>query len=130
MEIDELTDIVINRAIKIHQDIGPGCFESVYEEILNYELIKAGLDVKRQLILPLKYDTLYFDKGYRLDLLVENQLIIELKVKNPLPAVAFDQLRTHLVLSELRHGLLLNFKESLMKHGIHRVFNNKGRPHL
>jgi GxxExxY protein len=89
MEIDNLTDIVINRAIKIHEDIGPGCFESIYEEILNYELVKAGLSVKRQVLQPLKYDTLYFDKGYRLDMLVEDQLIIELKVKNPLTNCSF-----------------------------------------
>lgn len=130
MEIDDLTDIVINRATKIHKDIGPGCFESIYEEILNYELTKAGLHVKRQVIQPVRYDNLYFDKGYRLDMLVEDRLIIELKVKNPLPPVVFDQLRSYLVLSELKHGMILNFKESLMKYGIHRVFNNKGRLHL
>lgn len=130
MGIDSLTDIVINRAIKIHEDIGPGCFESIYEEILSYELVKAGLDVKRQVIQPVRYKDLYFDKGYRLDMLVESQLIIELKVKNPLPSVAFDQLRSYLALSELKHGMILNFKESLMKHGVHRVFNNNRRLHL
>lgn len=130
MEIDDLTDIVINRAIKIHKDIGPGCFESIYEELLSYELVKAGLDVKRQVLQPVRYEDLYFDKGYRLDMLVEGRLIIELKVKNPLPSVAFDQLRSYLALSELKHGMILNFKESLMKDGVHRIFNNNGRLHL
>lgn len=127
MEINKLTGIVIDCCLKIHSKIGPGCFEKVYEEILYYELIKRGFDVQRQLLLPLIYEELSFRKAYKLDLLVENRLVVELKTVNPLPTVFFDQIRTHLYLTNLKHGLLVNFKVSLMKEGLHRVFNNKGR---
>jgi GxxExxY protein len=127
MEINKLTGIVIDCCLKIHSKIGPGCFEKVYEEILYYELIKRGFDVQRQLLLPLVYEELSFRKAYKLDLLVENKLVVELKTVNPLPTVFFDQIRTHLYLTNLKHGLLVNFKVSLMKEGLHRVFNNRGR---
>jgi GxxExxY protein len=124
MTIDELTGIVIGLCIKIHSRLGPGCFERVYEEILYYELTRLGFDVQRQLLLPIRYKELYIKKGYKLDLLVEKRLILELKSVHPLPAVYFDQLKTHLSLSNIKHGLLLNFKVQLMKEGIYRVFNN------
>jgi len=127
MRIDELTGVVVNVCIKIHSKVGPGCFERVYEEVLYYELTKLGLNVKRQLLLPISYEDLRIEKAYKLDLLVENQLILELKTLYPLPAVSFDQLRTHLSLLNLKYGMLLNFKVSLMKDGIYRVFNNSGR---
>lgn len=127
MLIDELTGIVVDCCIKIHSKIGPGCFEKVYEEILYYELTKKGLNVKRQLLLPINYEELHIEKAYKLDLLVEDRLVLELKTLYPLPSVSFDQVRTHLSLLNLKHGMLLNFKVSLMKDGIHRVFNNQGR---
>ena len=127
MEINILTGIVVDICIKIHSKIGPGCFERVYEEILYYELIKRRLAVKRQISLPISYEELYIRRAYKLDLLVEEKLILELKTLHPLPSVSFDQIRTHLSLSNLKYGMLLNFKVSLMKDGIHRVFNNKGR---
>ena len=130
MLIDELTGIVVDLSIKIHSKIGPGCFERVYEEILYYELIKKGLKVKRQVLLPINYEELYIEKAYKLDLLVEDRLVLELKTLYPLPSVSFDQVRTHLSLLNLKHGMLLNFKVSLMKDGIHRVFNNQGRESL
>ena len=103
MEINILTGIVVDLCIKIHSKIGPGCFERVYEEILYYELTKLGIEVKRQLLLPIDYDELHIERAYKLDLLVEEKLILELKALHPLPTV------------------------SLMKDGIHRVFNNHGR---
>jgi GxxExxY protein len=127
MEIDEITKAVIGVACKIHTKVGPGCLERVYEELMFYELIKLRLQVSRQICLPIQYEGLYIQNAYRLDLLVENQLIVELKVVYPLPPVFFDQVRTHLSLLNLKHGLLLNFKVSHMKEGIHRVFNNQGR---
>ena len=130
MTINQLTGIVVDICIKIHSKIGPGCFERVYEEILYYELTKLGLDVKRQSLLPISYEALYIKRAYKLDLLVEDKLILELKTLYPLPALSFDQIRTHLSLTDLKHGMLLNFKVSLMKDGIHRVFNNKGREKL
>ncbi|MBL7710498.1 MAG: GxxExxY protein [Chitinophagaceae bacterium] len=130
MLIDELTGIVVDCCIKLHSKIGPGCFEKVYEEILYYELTKKGLNVKRQLLLPINYEELHIEKAYKLDLLVEDRLVLELKTLYPLPSVSFDQVRTHLSLLNLKHGMLLNFKVSLMKDGIHRVFNNQGRESL
>jgi len=127
MEIDRLTGIVIDHCVKIHSKIGPGCFERVYEEILYYELNKAGLNVERQLFLPINYKELHIKNAYRLDLLVESKLVLEVKSINPLPMVYFKQIRTQLALSGLKHGLLLNFKEALMREGIHRVFNNFGK---
>ncbi len=130
MLIDELTGIVVDLSIKIHSKIGPGCFERVYEELLYYELIKKGLKVKRQVLLPINYEELHIEKAYKLDLLVDGRLVLELKTLYPLPSVSFDQVRTHLSLLNLKHGMLLNFKVSLMKDGIHRVFNNQGRESL
>lgn len=130
MDINTLTGTVVDICIKIHSKIGPGCFERVYEELLYYELTKSGIAVRRQVLLPIDYEELHIQKGYKLDLLVEEKLILELKTLYPLPAVSFDQIRTHLSLSNLKYGMLLNFKVSLMKDGIHRVFNNKGRESL
>ena len=127
MKINELTGIVIGLCIKIHSKVGPGCFEKVYEEILYYELNKLGIKVDRQLLLPIDYEELTVEKAYKLDLLVEDMLILELKSIHPLPTVYFTQIKTHLALLDLKHGLLLNFKVDLMKDGIYRVFNNFGR---
>jgi len=127
MKINELTGIVVGLCIKIHSKIGPGCFEFVYEELLYYELNKLGFKVDRQLLLPIEYEELTVEKAYKLDLLVEDMLILELKSIHPLPTVYFNQIKTHLGLLNLKHGLLLNFKVELMKDGIYRVFNNFGR---
>jgi GxxExxY protein len=127
MELNQLTGLVVDLCIKIHSRIGPGCFERVYEEVLYYELSKKGIIVKRQILLPIDYEELHIKKGYRLDMLVEEKLILELKTRHPLPPVSFDQIRTHLSLLNLKYGMLLNFKVSLMRDGIHRVFNNHGR---
>ncbi len=130
MEINNLTGIVVDTCIKIHTKVGPGCFENVYEEILYYELVKKGIEVKRQQTLAIIYEDLHINKEYKLDLLVEECQVIELKAQNPLPSVSFDQVRTHLALIDLKYGMLINFKVSLMKQGIHRVFNNRGRENL
>jgi GxxExxY protein len=129
-DINELTEIVIGLCIKIHSKIGPGCFERVYEEILCYELSKLELDVKRQLLLPIKYEELHVKDAYKIDLLIENRLITELKSIHPLPPVYFNQVQTQLSLINLKHGMLINFKVPKMKDGIHRVFNNSGRETL
>ena len=130
IQINELTGIVIDLCIKIHSRIGPGCFERVYEEILYYELTKLGFKVQRQLLLPIHYDELYIKDAYKIDLLVEDKLVLELKSLFPLPPVYFNQIHTHLSLLNLKHGMLINFKVPLMKEGIHRVFNNFGREEL
>lgn len=128
--INELTEVVIGLCIKIHSRIGPGCFEKVYEEILYYELTKLGLLVKRQLLLPVDYEELYIKDAYKIDLLVENRLVLELKSVHPLPLVYFNQVQTQLSLLNLKNGMLINFKVPKMKDGIHRVFNNFGKEEL
>lgn len=126
MEINKLTGIIVDLCIKIHSKIGPGCFERVYEEILYYELTKMGLKIQRQMLLPITYEELNISNAYKLDLLVEDKLVLELKTLDPLPSVYFKQVRTYLSLLNLKYGMLLNFKVELMKDGIHRVFNNFG----
>jgi GxxExxY protein len=128
--INELTSIVVDRCVKIHSKIGPGCFEKVYDEILCYELIKIGLNVDRQVLLPLKWEGICMKNAYKLDLLVENMLVLEQKSVHPLPPVYFKQVKTHLSLMGLKHGMLLNFKVELMKNGIYRVYNNRGAERL
>lgn len=130
MDINKLTGTVVDLCIKIHNRVGPGCFERVYEEVLYYELCKFGFDVKRQLLLPIDWEELHIENAYKLDLLVENKLVIELKSIHPLPSVYFNQLRTQLSLLNLKHGMLVNFKVELMKEGIHRVFNNFGKEEM
>lgn len=127
MNINDLTAVLVDLCIKIHSKIGPGCFEKVYEEILYYELIKLGYRVERQLLLPINWDDLHIKDAYKIDLLIENMLVLELKSVHPLPSVYFNQIRTHLSLLNLKHGMLLNFKVTLMKDGINRVFNNFGK---
>ena len=128
--IDKLTEIIIGRCIKIHSNIGPGCFEKVYEELLYYELSKLNFKVKRQVLLPIQYEELYIKDAYKIDLLVEDKLVLELKSVFPLPPVYFNQVHTQLSLMNLKNGLLINFKVPLMKDGVFRVFNNKGKPEL
>lgn len=130
MEINKLTGIVVDLCIKMHSRIGPGCFERVYEEILYYELIKLGIYTERQVVLPIEYEELVIKDAYKLDLFTERKLVLELKSLHPLPAVYFKQIRTHLSLLNLKHGMLINFKVELMKDGIHRVFNNFGQESL
>ena len=126
MEINNLTGLIVDLCIKIHSKLGPGCFEKVYEEILYYELNKANIICHRQLFLPIQYESLNIENAYKLDLLVENKLVLELKSVASLPSVYFKQLKTQLGLLNLKHGMILNFKVDLMKEGIHRVYNNFG----
>jgi len=130
MDINELTAIVVDLCIKIHRKVGPGCFERVYEEILYYELSKLEIKLERQILLPIDYEELFIKDAFKIDLLLDDKLVIELKSAHPLPPVYFNQIHTYLSLLNLKHGMLINFKVPLMKDGIHRVFNNKGRVSL
>lgn len=121
MTENELSKIVIGLAIKIHKALGPGLLESAYEEVLFYEIEKAGLKVERQKVLPLIYEEVKLDAGYRIDLIVENKLILELKSVESLNNVHLAQLLTYLKLSKCKLGLLINFNEALLKNGIKRV---------
>ena len=124
MNEDELSKIIIGCAIKVHKVLGPGLLESSYEECLHYELIKAGLKVERQKVLPLTYEEITLEVGYRIDLLVENKVIIELKAVSIILDVHFAQILTYLKLSDVKLGLLINFNVSILRDGIKRVVNN------
>ena len=124
MDINQLTGTVLDACIKIHTYIGPGCFEKVYEEALNYELTNRDLYVERQLLLPIQYESLLIEDAYKIDLLIEKKLIIEIKSVEKLNAVHFKQVRTYLKLMKLKNGILLNFNVEWMKEGFQRVFNN------
>ena len=126
MVINFLTGTVVDCSIKIHTAIGPGCFEKVYEEILSYELAKRGVSFIRQVMLPVKYEALKIPDAYKIDLFIEEKLIVEIKCVEYILPVHFKQVNTYLKLSNLKQGMLLNFKVDLMKDGIHRIFNNSG----
>jgi len=123
MRINEISGQIVDAAIKVHSKLGPGMLESVYETVLAYELRKRGLHVQRQLPIPIVYDDVHFDEGFRLDLLVEDQVIIELKSVEEINRVHKKQLLTYLRLYDKRLGLLLNFNVDLMKDGITRIAN-------
>lgn len=124
MTENELSRIVFDCALKVHQSLGPGLLESAYEECLYYELRKTGLNVEKQKPLPLIYKEVKLDVGYRIDIIVENKLIIEIKSVEALNDVHFAQLLTYLKLTNCKLGLLINFNVSLIKNGVKRVVNN------
>jgi len=120
----DITHDVIAAAITIHRKLGPGLLESVYEACLAYELEKAGFRVERQKAVPLVYEAIKLDCGFRADLVVEGKLIVELKCKECLHPVDEAQLLSHLRLLNLPIGLLINFHVVLLKDGIKRMVNN------
>ena len=124
MRENELSELVIGSAIKVHKSLGPGLLESAYQACLYYELTKEGLDVEKEKAIPLVYEEVKLDCGYRLDLIVENRLIIEIKAMSSLTDVHMAQILTYLKLTECKLGLLMNFNEKLIKNGIRRVVNN------
>jgi GxxExxY protein len=121
MELNDLTYKIIGCVYKVHSELGPGLLESTYEVCLEHELLKAGLSVERQKALPVVYDEIKLDAGYRIDLLVNNQVIIELKSVDELAPIHTAQVMTYLKLSGLKLGLLLNFNVKQMKQGIRRI---------
>lgn len=123
MTTNELSKIVFEAGLKIHRTIGPGLLESAYEECLIYELEKKELKVERQLILPLIYEDVIIEKAYRIDVLVEKKLVIELKSVSELNELHFAQLLTYLKLMNCSLGLLINFNVPLFKDGVRRVVN-------
>jgi GxxExxY protein len=119
--LNKITYEIIGSAYKIHTELGPGLLESTYEVCLEYELIKKGYKVERQKSLPVIYDEMELNAGYRIDLLIENAVIIELKAVDAIAPVHRAQLMTYLKLSGLKLGLLINFNVSDMKKGINRI---------
>jgi GxxExxY protein len=125
MTENEISKIVIGAAIKVHSKLGPGLLESVYEHTLSYEIKENyGLKVRRQQGIPVVYDEINFEIGFRADLIVENKVLIELKSVEKIHDVHKKQVLTYLKLTELKLGLLINFNESLLKNGITRIVNN------
>jgi GxxExxY protein len=114
---------IIGAAIAVHRELGPGLFESVYEACLAYELERRSLKVERQKTLPVSYKEITLEQGYRLDLVVQNEVIVELKSLERLQPVHEAQLLTYLKLSRYRLGLLINFNVPVLRHGIRRLVN-------
>jgi GxxExxY protein len=117
---DPLTGKIIGAAIEVHRNLGPGLLESVYEQCLCYELSQLGLSFVRQAPMPVKYKDILIDAGFKIDILVENQVILELKVCDAISPVHEAQLLTYMKLAKVQRGLLLNFNVLLMKDGIKR----------
>lgn len=120
MQFDSLSNKVIGCAIEVHKTLGPGLLESTYEHCLAYELGNSGLAFERQKSLPVNYKGTALECGYRLDLLVENKLIVELKSIDKLQKIHEAQILTYMRLSQLNVGLLINFNEIMLKNGIKR----------
>ena len=125
MSENEIAKIIVHAAFKIHATLGPGLFESVYETVLEYELVNEhGLNVKRQVPIPVIWNGKKLELGFRSDLIVESKVMVELKAIEKLAPVHFKQVLTHLKLTGLKLGLLINFDEYLIKNGLKRVVNN------
>jgi GxxExxY protein len=124
MDENKLSNVIIGCAIKVHSSLGPGLLESAYQECLCFELRKAGLYVEKEKMLPLTYDEVKLDCGYRIDLLVEKIVIVEIKSVQNLNDVHLAQVLTYLKLSRCALGLLINFNVTRLKSGIRRIVNN------
>ena len=124
MTENQISYIIRGTAITVHRNLGPGLLESVYETVLKHELQKEGLHVVNQVPVPVEYDQIKFDKGFRIDLLVENKVIIEVKSVESLLEVHQKQLLTYLKLADKKLGLLINFNSVLIKNSITRIVNN------
>ncbi len=120
MEINQITEKIIGCAIEVHRNLGPGLLESAYEECLVFELNKVGLKVERQKPVPVVYKDIKLDCGYRLDILVENTVVVELKVVDAINPVHEAQILTYMKFANKNIGLLINFNVAVLKNGIKR----------
>ena len=123
MELNDITGHIVDASMKVHTELGPGLLESAYEACLAYELTKRGLKAVSQLALPVKYDGIELDAGYRIDLLVEDRVIVELKAVEKTTPLHEAQLLSYLKLSNKKIGLLINFNVVRLKDGIKRMAN-------
>ena len=124
MRENEISQKIIGLAIKIHKKLGPGLLEKVYHECLYYEIQKSGLQVQKEVYVHVDYEEIKIERAFKIDLLVENKLIVELKSVKELNDIYIAQTLTYLRLTKIRLGLLINFNELLLKDGIRRVINN------
>jgi len=125
--IEEIGRNIVHSAIKVHKALGPGLLESVYQKCLTYELEKTGLTVVCEVPLPVKYETVVIDAGFRIDMMVQKAVVIENKTVEKLLPIHQAQLLTYLKLTNLELGFLLNWNVTLMKDGIKRMVNNLNR---
>jgi GxxExxY protein len=123
MSENEISGVVMDLCIAIHRKYGPGLFESVYEEILCYELQKSGIEFRRQQGIPVVHEEIRMEVGFRADIIIENKVILELKSVKALEEVHYKQVLTYLKLTNLKLGMLINFNVPLIKDGIHRIVN-------
>jgi GxxExxY protein len=123
-EVNKLTGLIIGKAIEVHRHLGPGLLESSYRDCLLFELEKTGIDVKKELMVPLVYKEIHLDHGYRLDLLVDNKVVVELKTVDAFNEVHFAQILTYMKLGNFSHGLLINFNVLQLRLGIKRFINS------
>ena len=123
MQLNEISGIIVDAAFKIHTTLGPGLLESVYEAVLERELSRRGLKVRRQVPVPIRYEDLVFDEGFRADLIVEECIVVELKSVEQIAPVHSKQTLTYCRLLDYRLGLLINFGAPLIKDGIKRIVN-------
>jgi GxxExxY protein len=128
MNLEQIAKAIVNRAIKVHKALGPGLLESAYQKCLAYELEKAGLRVKCETPIPIQYESVKIDAGFRADMIVEDSIIIENKTAEQILPIHEAQLLTYLKLTDLHLGFLLNWNVHLMKHGIQRMVNNLQEP--
>ncbi len=120
---NELSKEIIGCAIEVHKKLGPGLLESAYQECLYYELKQSGLQVKKEKPMPIVYKEVKLDHGYRIDLLVEEKVVIEIKTVEAFNDVHTAQVLTYLILGKYKLGLLFNFQTTILKNGIKRVIN-------
>ena len=125
MDINELTGEIISAAIKVHKVMGPGLFESVYEEVLAYELTKRGFKAERQVDVPVYYEDVKMGTGFRADIFVNDEVIVEVKSVEKIVPLNKKQILNYIRLTGLEVGLLINFNEELLKDGLTRLINNR-----
>lgn len=123
MTENELSYKIIGAAIEVHRNLGVGLLENAYESALAYELKQQGMNVKQQIYLPLTYKEITVEKGYKIDLIIEDKVIVEVKAVLELHPVFYSQILTYLKLTNMKLGLLINFNSELIKYGIHRIVN-------
>ena len=122
-DVATLTEKILKYAFKVHSALGPGLLESAYKQCLYYELVKNGIYVEKEKVMPLYYEEIKMDAGFRADIIIADMVIVELKSINTLAPVHYKQVQTYLKLTNLRLRLLINFNVNLIKDGIHRVVN-------
>ena len=124
MDLEDIGRHVVNSAVKIHRALGPGLLESAYQQCLAYELRKVGLQVECEVVIPIQYEEIQIDNGYRVDMLINDLVIIENKTVDRLLHIHMAQLLTYLKMKDLRLGYLINWNVKLIKDGIQRLVNN------